>query len=102
MNEQEKAKAMGQIIAKCWEDEAFKERFKTDTAAVLAEYGIEVKEGVKFNVIEEKEGVVDIFLPMNKVELSDDLLDQTSGGIIVACNCAPQCGLSCSCAFGCR
>lgn len=97
MNEQEQAKVMGQIIAKCWEDEVFKERFKTDTASVLKEYGCDTPEGIRFNVIEDSENIVNILLPRNNAELADDTLDCVAGGFTYSCAGACACASNSSC-----
>lgn len=38
----EQAKPYGRIVAKAWSDEAFKQRFMAEPAAVLKEHGIQV------------------------------------------------------------
>ena len=43
----------GEVIAKCWEDEAYKNRFIEDPESVLSEAGFVVEEGVTYKVIEQ-------------------------------------------------
>ena len=43
----------GEVISKCWEDEAYKKRFIEDPESVLAEAGFVVEEGVTYKVIEQ-------------------------------------------------
>ncbi|MBP2638071.1 MAG: hypothetical protein H6Q72_3978 [Firmicutes bacterium] len=80
MNQQEQAKKWGQIVAKCWADEAFKARFKADPAAVFKEYGLVVPVGLK--VVENLPEVNYIVLPAKPADLSDEQLDGVAGGIL--------------------
>lgn len=101
MNKNEKA--MGQIIAKCWEDAEFKERFKTEPEAVLKEYGIEVQEGIKYTVIENAKDEAVIVIPPQMDELNDEELDSVAGAnVIDFCGSSSSCGFcasnSCLCA----
>ena len=43
----------GEIISKCWEDDAYKKRFIEDPEGVLTEAGFAVEEGVTYKVIEQ-------------------------------------------------
>gem|GEM_PF-760869 len=73
-------KKWGKLIAQCWADEAFKQRFIADPAAVMKEAGLEVPEGVEFKVAENTDKVQYILLPEKPGELSDEQLDGVSGG----------------------
>ena len=53
----------GEVIAKCWEDEAYKNRFIEDPESVLSEAGFVVEEGVTYKVIEQPKLVKYIVLP---------------------------------------
>ena len=53
----------GEVIAKCWEDEAYKKRFIEDPETVLSEAGFVVEEGVTYKVIEQPKFVKYIVLP---------------------------------------
>ena len=53
----------GEVISKCWEDEAYKKRFIEDPESVMAEAGITVEEGVTYKVIEQPKMVKYIVLP---------------------------------------
>lgn len=83
-NQNEQAKKMGKIISQCWADEAFKQRFISDPAAVMKEAGLEAPGGVELKVVEDSEKVNYILLPQKPDELSDELLDGVAGGI---CSC---------------
>lgn len=53
----------GEVIAKCWEDEAYKKRFLEDPEGVLAEAGFVVEEGVTYKVIEAPKLIEYLVLP---------------------------------------
>lgn len=53
----------GEVVAKCWEDEAYKKRFLEDPEGVLAEAGFVVDEGVTYKVIEQPKLVKYLVLP---------------------------------------
>jgi len=55
--------AYGEIVAKCWEDAAYKKEFIQDPEAKLTEAGIAVEEGVSYKVIEAPKLVQYIVLP---------------------------------------
>ena len=65
MPEQQKNNAIlyGEIISKCWEDEAYKKRFKEDPESVLTEAGVKIEEGVTYKVIEAPKLVQYVVLP---------------------------------------
>ena len=81
----------GEVVAKCWEDEAYKKRFLEDPEGVLAEAGFVVEEGVTYKVIEQPKLVKYVVLPhadakdavqviakgfLNKVEKSDVVIPE--------------------------
>ena len=53
----------GEIVAKCWEDEAYRNRFIQDPEDVLTEAGFIVDEGVTYKVIEQPKLVKYVVLP---------------------------------------
>ena len=63
MAEHEQAKQWAKIVAKAWADEAFKQRLIDEPAAVLAEEGMEVQEGVELKVVEATENQSWLVLP---------------------------------------
>jgi len=75
-----------EIIAKCWQDAAFKQRFLSDPKKVLSEYQIDVPAGLDLQVVENTDKKMFITLPMKPPvgELSDNQLDAVSGGAQVA------------------
>lgn len=53
----------GEVVAKCWEDEAYKKRFLEDPESVLTEAGFVVEEGVTYKVVEQPKMVKYLVLP---------------------------------------
>ena len=53
----------GEVIAKCWEDEAYRKRFIAEPEDVLSEAGYAVEEGVTYKVIEQPKLVKYLVLP---------------------------------------
>lgn len=53
----------GEVIAKCWEDEAYKKRFIEDPETVLSEAGFVVDEGVTYKVIQQPKTVKYLVIP---------------------------------------
>lgn len=70
MDKKEKMIRYGEIISKCWEDEAFKKRFIAEPEAVLEEGGIEIEEGITYKVIEAPKGIEYVILPREDVKES--------------------------------
>ena len=57
----------GELISRCWEDDEFKKRFIENTAEVLKEAGIPIKEGVDYTVVEAEAEDRYIILPATQV-----------------------------------
>ena len=53
----------GEVVARCWEDEAYKKRFIEDPEGVLSEAGFVVDEGVTYKVIQQPKMVKYLVLP---------------------------------------
>ena len=80
----EQKNALARLFAACWKDEALKARFMSDPKAVLAEYGMDVPDGMAVNVVENTDNTVHITLPSppdGHMDLSDDELSNAAGGI---------------------
>ena len=84
MNDQ--AKQYQQIIAKCWADEAFKQQLMADPAATLKQEGIDVPEGVTFNVFENTESVAHVVIPQRPLDLTEEHMQVAQGGYCCCCS----------------
>jgi hypothetical protein len=82
MNAEQQKKAWGQIVAKAWEDAAFKQRLLADPAAALKAHGFEVPPGVRVRVVEDTASLWHLTLPPQPgdAELSEEQLGRVSGG----------------------
>ena len=93
--QKENAKKMGQLIAKCWEDEVLKARLIADPAAVLQEFGMEAPAGVELKVVENSAQVQYLVLPSKPSgEISDEQLGGVAGGMSSAPTGDEWCAMS--------
>ena len=79
----EERNALTDLFAACWKDEALKQRFMADPKAVLAEYGMDVPDGMNLNVVENGDTTVHITMPAppsGHQDLSDEELGEAAGG----------------------
>ena len=53
----------GEVVSKCWEDEAYRKRFIEDPETVLTEAGFVVEEGVTYKVIEQPKLIKYMVIP---------------------------------------
>jgi Nitrile hydratase, alpha chain len=81
MNQEEQAKKMSQLIAKCWADEGFKQKVLADPAATLKAEGVELPVGVSFKVHENTDKVVHLVIPAKPTDLSEEDLANATGGV---------------------
>ena len=84
----EQRNQLASLFAACWKDDALKARFMADPKAVLAEYGMDVPDGIDVNVVENSDNTVHITMPAAPAgaqELSDDELTAVAAG-------CPTCG----------
>ena len=80
----EQRNQLAALFAACWKDEALKARFQSDPKAVLAEYGMDVPDGIDVNVVENSDNTVHITMPQAPAEstdLSDEDLASAAGGM---------------------
>jgi hypothetical protein len=73
----------GDIIKKCWDDDTFKKRFVSEPKKVLAEFGMDVPDGLNVKVVENTDDTMYLTLPPRPGkagELSDNQLEGVSGG----------------------
>ena len=79
----EQRNRLADLFAACWKDKALKARFMADPKAVLAEYGMDVPDGMAVNVVENTDATVHITMPVppsGHQDLSDDELSNAAGG----------------------
>ncbi|WP_051023890.1 NHLP leader peptide family RiPP precursor [Thiorhodovibrio frisius] len=81
MNDQ--AKQYQQLIAKCWADEAFKQRLLADPAGTLKAEGVVVPDGVKVNALENTAQVLNLVIPARPTDLADEDLSEVSAGALL-------------------
>jgi hypothetical protein len=81
-NQEEQARKMSQLIAKCWADEGFKKKLLADPVATLRAEGVELPAGVSYVAHENTERVVHLVIPAKPTDLSDEDLDR-----VVAAGC---------------
>ncbi len=72
--------AMQQIVARCWSDADFKERLLKDPHGALTAEGYPMPMGVSIKAVENTAHTVHLVIPARPAELSDEDLDQASGG----------------------
>ena len=79
----EQRNQLADLFAACWKDEALKQRFMADPKAVLAEYGMDVPDGIDVNIVENTDTTVHITMPASPsgvMDLSDEELSNAAGG----------------------
>jgi hypothetical protein len=79
----EQKNQLASLFAACWKDEALKARFMSDPKAVLAEYDMDVPDGMDVKVVENADNCVHITMPADpsgSMELSDEELSNAAGG----------------------
>jgi hypothetical protein len=77
------------LVARAWQDKAFKQQlFDDPQAAIAAETGRAVLEGLEIRVVEETATVRYLVLPLNTTQLSDEQLDLAAGGGSDICGCS--------------
>ena len=69
-----------QLIAKCWADEAFKQRLVDNAAETLRAEGMELPEGMRVEAVENTAQDFTLVIPAQPTDLSDEELDGAVGG----------------------
>jgi len=74
------------VVARAWNDEAFKARLLSDPRAVLTEAGVEVPAGVTVKAVENTKDTLNLVVPQAPAEgeISDEDLERVSGGFYVS------------------
>jgi hypothetical protein len=72
-----------ELVARAWDDPAFKARLLADPAGVLKEQGLAVPPGITLKVVENTDKVLHLTLPVkpSAEELSVEELDSMAGGL---------------------
>ena len=79
----EERNQLAELFAACWKDDILKQRFMNDPKQVLAEYGMDVPDGMDVKVVENSDNCVHITMPMapgGHHDLSDEELSAAAGG----------------------
>ena len=72
----------GQVVARAWSDEPFKQRLLSDPRSVLAEAGLPVPANLQVQVHEATPTLLHLVLPPPPTDaLSDAQFDQAAGGV---------------------
>jgi hypothetical protein len=85
MNQEEQAKVLNQLIAKCWADETFKQSLLADPVAILKAQGVELPSAQSVKVVENTDQVTHLVIPAKPTDLSDVELDKVSAGLCSLC-----------------
>ena len=85
----------GRVVERAWSDPAFRRRLLADPAAVLAEHGVGVPEGIEVKGVEQAGNVRYFVLPPapRTRELTEEELEHVSGGLVVIAIIAVLIGL---------
>jgi hypothetical protein len=89
----------GQIVARAWSDEDFKQRLLSDPRDVLTEYGLEMPDGAALRVVQDTPEVHHLVLPVSP---EGDLADEELVGTAVMDSFSGFCGWCGRCGCGCR
>ena len=95
MNQDEQSKKIGQILAKCWSDESFKQKLMADPIGTLTAEGAKVPEGISVIVLENTDKVFNLVIPAKPTDLTDADLDKVAGGMFVQPCAMTACGFPC-------
>ena len=78
----------GEIIAKCWESDDFRQKFVADPESVLSDAGFQLEEGVTYKVIEAPKFVQYLVIPAENPKeavqkISAELLNRVEQSTVV-------------------
>jgi hypothetical protein len=85
-SQEEFCKLWGQLVARSWEDEAFRARLKADPAGVLAEHGYALPPdaGIELQVDESTDKIQYLYMPCHG-ELADPSKSENAGALAEEC-----------------
>jgi len=95
MDREEVGRIMGQIVARAWTDDTFRQRLLADATAVLRDEGIEVPEGLEIRVLENTGKLFHLVLPSKPAsfrQLNDEELEAVAGGAQAGASACGYCG----------
>ena len=100
----EERNQLAELFAACWKDDALKARFMSDPKSVLAEYGMDVPDGMDVKVVENADNCVHITMPAAPPapggnDLSDEELSAAAGGSLAVPVNPQLCGNPQMCAY---
>ena len=81
-DQKENLQKLSQLVAQAGADESFKQRLMANPSEVLESHGIKVREGLEIRVVENTDKVQYLTLPATSSELTPDLLNGITGGIV--------------------
>jgi hypothetical protein len=81
---------LGNVIAKAWADEDFKQALMRDPRAVIEGEGVHLPEGLEVRVMENSDSVFNLVLPPKPATLRDqsDMPDRNNNSCW--CSCPPN------------
>jgi hypothetical protein len=68
------------LIARCRDDEGFRQKLLADPAATLKAEGVGVPAGMSIRALENSDKVFHLVIPAKTAELADEDLDRVAGG----------------------
>ena len=74
--------AYEKIVAQCWADEDFKERFLVDPAAIFAQEGVEVPAGLRIHAVEDTADTRTLVVPAQPKNLEASEVETIGGGFL--------------------
>ena len=83
MNNPEK---LQQVIAKAWNDDAFKQKLIDHPKQTLTDEGIELPNDKTITVLADTDQVSHLVIPNKPDELNDEALNEAAGGVC-GCKC---------------
>jgi hypothetical protein len=78
---QKQGRIMGQIIAKAWTDDVFKQRLVKNATAVLKEEGIDVPMGLEVKAVANTDKLFHLVVPQRPGKLTDKQIEEAAKAI---------------------